>query len=339
MKKIVLWIVLIVSLVGIGILGYVIFNAKSIDSVVLEGNMQSLYFVNDEIDYEDAKLKVTYKNGSIKMLNLDSDGVKVTNFSTSTIGDKNRSSTLNIIYKDFKIDVDYLVISKGSYYVSSEATSTYENMQPTTNNYSKEETNCVLEFLDGGKLKYFIKNADENWYLEDGRYDDRVKYEIISDKIKVNVGEDSFEIKAIYDDKAGVIDIMSTKKTYDESGEFIKSIKTTDFKWFKTRDNIKLQDKPTIDYSLAYSNLTLSEKSTGRVDLSLYDTIASSGKIFYAKVVIDGGVVAGDLISTYYVRITDAMFGSRLKTDMKATGRTDQGEYCGKSFDLYYNVV
>ena len=46
---------------GIGYLGYLIFMSKNIEKVELTGNIQTLYIVGDEIDFEDSKLKVTYK--------------------------------------------------------------------------------------------------------------------------------------------------------------------------------------------------------------------------------------------------------------------------------------
>ena len=71
MKKIV-WIVLaILCACGLGYIGYVIFQAKNIETVEISGNMQTLYVVGEDLNFGDAKLKVTYKNGNIRMVDMN----------------------------------------------------------------------------------------------------------------------------------------------------------------------------------------------------------------------------------------------------------------------------
>ena len=54
MKKVIVVFLVILCSCGVGYLGYLIFRSKNIDTVELVGNMQTLYVVGDEIDFEDA---------------------------------------------------------------------------------------------------------------------------------------------------------------------------------------------------------------------------------------------------------------------------------------------
>ena len=66
MKKFILIFLSVLCIAGVGALGYLMFNAKSIASIEIEGQMQTIYVAGQDIDFENAKLKVTYKNGSVK---------------------------------------------------------------------------------------------------------------------------------------------------------------------------------------------------------------------------------------------------------------------------------
>ena len=111
MKKFILIFLVVVCLGGIGYLGYVIFNAKSIKTVEIAGNMQTLYIVGEDIDFQDAQLKVTYKNGDIKMVDLNEKNVDVTLFSTSL----QTHGKMKLIYKSEILEVEYDVIGQGLY--------------------------------------------------------------------------------------------------------------------------------------------------------------------------------------------------------------------------------
>lgn len=344
MKKLIVYLLLFGCLAGVVYLGFVIFSAKNIQSVELDGQIQTVYFVDDKIDFEDAKLKVTYKSGSIKMLDLNSSGMKINNFSTSTIDNKDRHSKMSILYKSFTINIDYVVINRGSYYISAEERMTYENDRaqgmPLKYTYTQQTTPHVFEFCDEGKLKYFTKLSNGSWILDDGRYDENFNYEIVKDKIVVNTGKDKkIEFEAKYDEKSGQIFVSSVLKNTSVSGEFVDSIYTTSYTWFKTRDNIGLQDRPVVDYTFDYSNLSSSEKSSKCVAFKINDTIETSGKNIYAKVTIANGKEKGDMIYEYYVRLTDSMFGGIIITDKPSGAKTDYLEYCGKTFDFTYRVT
>jgi hypothetical protein len=74
MRRILLFIIAIVLLGGIGYTGYVIFGSKNISKVEVEGNAQTIYLLNetDTPDFQDAKLKITYKSGDVKYVDLKS---------------------------------------------------------------------------------------------------------------------------------------------------------------------------------------------------------------------------------------------------------------------------
>ena len=122
MKKMIVIFLIILCSCGIAYVGYLIFRSKNIDKVELVGKIQTVYVVGDEIDYEDAKLKVTYKNGNIKMIDLDSKSVDIEYFSTSV----ETNAKMNILYKSETIEVEYNVLRKGAYYLNSSETKTLD---------------------------------------------------------------------------------------------------------------------------------------------------------------------------------------------------------------------
>ena len=117
MKKVISIILVIACIAGLGFLGYVVFRSKNIVSAHIDGQMQTLYLVNETTtpDFEDAKLKVTYKNGTAKYIDLKSKSVKINDFSTSI----QTHGVMKITYKSQTIEVPYNVIKRGLYYMKS----------------------------------------------------------------------------------------------------------------------------------------------------------------------------------------------------------------------------
>ena len=67
MKKFILIFLSVICVAGVVALGWLIFNSKSIASIEIDGQIQTLYIAGQDIDFEGAKLKVTYKNGNVKI--------------------------------------------------------------------------------------------------------------------------------------------------------------------------------------------------------------------------------------------------------------------------------
>lgn len=210
MKKVLIIFLVLICSCGIGYIGYVIFNSKNIDSVELVGNIQTLYVVGDEIDYEDAKLKVTYKNGTMKYVDIDSKSVDITYFSTSV----ETHAKMNIVYKSAVIPVEYNVIQKGAYYLKS-----YEKVylssltEPSTisDNYTIDDTFEMIYIDSNGVCNYYVKNSGI-WKMIDGNYNSTLKWTITADTLNVALANSTYQIKAEYLD-SGKMNLIS--ETFD----------------------------------------------------------------------------------------------------------------------------
>lgn len=226
MKKVIVVFLVILCSCGIGYLGYLIFRSKNIDTVELVGNMQTLYVVGDEIDFEDAKLKVTYKNGNIRMVDLNSSTVEVTYFTTSV----ETHAKMNLLYKSAVIPVEFNVIQKGAYYLKNyKLISLNSPNSSITNNesYSTSNTKEMIYIDAGGICKYYTKNAN-GWTMVDGNYNSKLRYTITADTLSVNVGTKTYDIKAEYLD-SGKMNLISEKITKVGNTELINSHETRVF--------------------------------------------------------------------------------------------------------------
>ena len=56
MKKFILIFLAAICVAGVVALGYLVFNAKTIATVEIEGQMQTIYVAGQDIDFENAKL-------------------------------------------------------------------------------------------------------------------------------------------------------------------------------------------------------------------------------------------------------------------------------------------
>lgn len=226
MKKVLIIFLVILCSCGIGYLGYVIFKSKNIESVELVGNIQTLYVIGDEIDYEDAKLKVTYKNGSIRMVDLDSDSVEIVYFSTSV----ETHGKMNILYKAAVIPVEYNVIQKGAYYLKSYTKVSVASANSSTTNresYTTSNTNEMIYIDIGGICNYYTKTIN-GWTMVDGNYNTNLRYSITADTLSVNVGTTTYDMTVDYLD-SGKMNLISHKYTKIENTELINSYETRVF--------------------------------------------------------------------------------------------------------------
>lgn len=225
MKKIILICFTILCFCGVGYLGYLIFNKSSIESVELYGNIQTLYIVGEDLDYQDAKLKLTYKNGDIKIVDITSKNVKVTNFSTSV----EKNGIMKLTYKSHTIEVEYNVIYQGLYYMTSDVlidADDYVTPQPAT--YSQSSSPMLVYVGAEGRMDYYYKTSG-TYYMHDGTYDSTYRYDIKDDTLRLYFGKDEpLNVKADYKTTSGIT-LISTKlntKLSDPSLVVSKEVKT-----------------------------------------------------------------------------------------------------------------
>ena len=168
MKRFILFILTIALLGGIGYTGYVIFSSKNISKVEIEGNVQTIYLLNetDTPDFQDAKLKITYKSGDVKYLDMATIGEKITvdKFTTSL----EASETMKITYKSQLITIDYKVIKSGLYYMSFKESTTSTGSK-STQRYTISKTQNFYNLGEDGVLKYYHYDGNKGkWFLYDG---------------------------------------------------------------------------------------------------------------------------------------------------------------------------
>lgn len=253
MKKIIPIISVFLVVCVIGFFASVIFRTSNITSVEItsENPIQTIYFVDstNTVKFNDSNLKVTYKDGSVKLKKLSYDMVSVKNFTTSIAND----GVMKITYKSKTIDVPYAVVCTGLYYLTEKEEFTYsggvsinsKKSGPfvaglTETNQDKTTTIEMIYFNDDGSCDYYYRNSSTDvWYKEDGYYNKSYYYTITGDTIKVNLGEDRlYNLKAKVTDD-GDITLVSTENNYVENQDvgFLKSSVDRTFKHYEMKGN------------------------------------------------------------------------------------------------------
>ncbi|MBQ8424816.1 MAG: hypothetical protein IJX17_02190 [Clostridia bacterium] len=238
MKRFILFILTIALLGGIGYTGYVIFSSKNISKVEIEGNVQTIYLLNetDTPDFQDAKLKITYKSGDVKYLDMATIGEKITvdNFTTSL----EASETMKITYKSQLITIDYKVIKSGLYYMSFKESTTSTGSK-STQRYTISKTQNFYNLGEDGVLKYYHYDGNKGkWFLYDGKYLKNYKYEIVNDKVNIYLGSDKPSYGLQAEAVNGEIVVTSTNYLYD--GEFQTGKNVFGFTQYQMKDNIEI---------------------------------------------------------------------------------------------------
>ena len=155
MKNILRFLLILALCVGIGFLCYYIFGKVKIEKVEIDGKMQTLYIANsrepNNPNYQDAKLKITYKDGNIKYIPLGEANINLSDFSTSS---EKFDGKMRIEYKSYLFDINYSVIKNGYYYVTK--TNTYVSGNLTNSNDSAyEDATEFFTLTKDGNLKYY----------------------------------------------------------------------------------------------------------------------------------------------------------------------------------------
>lgn len=344
MKKFLVIVLVIVCLGGLGFLGYTVFRSKNIVSVEIEGQMQTLYLVNESTspDFEDAKLKVTYKNGNVKYVEMSK--AKVSDFSTSVV----TNGEMKLTYKSQTVKVPYNVIRSGMYYVKGMiyTTSDSEDSVPIS---EPKDAEIMFYLNDDGSLLYYKKNLSlgGRWELYDGRYDSTYNYTVGGDTLKLNFGEDeTYDVKATYKDdvmtiSSKTIQTGSTGVTSTEITRIYANISSA-YKTDAKIDNIKLSvigeenSGTTEDDSIAFKQGTNIE--TSKKDIFL-EVDFNQFLISYTN----ESANTENMLDKVYVKLTDAMLAKNsLRTDgLKEVADAAQIHYGNyeKTVTLWYTVV
>ena len=256
MKKFILIFLAAICVAGVVALGYLVFNAKTIATVEIEGQMQTIYVAGQDIDFENAKLKVTYKNGSVKFVDMGNKNVKISQFSTSL----KTHGKMKITYKSQVLELDYDVIEAGMYYLSSDQSFYADGTVSHPKTYEDAKSSPTLLYIrTNGELDYYYLDGSGRYCMYDGSYDKSYRYEIVGDALKAYLGSEDnvIEIKAHFD-LSGNVEYKFTKFNTNAQGLNIsKNVKT--FKHYSMK-------------SEQYRNITSASVDISRVqdkDLSL----------------------------------------------------------------------
>ena len=325
MKKARVIVLSILCLCGVGYLGYLIFRAKNIEKIELSGSMQTLYIVGDDIDFEDAKLKVTFKNGDIRMVDITDENVDISLFSTSL----ETSSTMKLTYKGYTLEIDYNVVSDGLYYLRQH---TIDNIDDT-NDFSKSYINTSSKFLvhlkEDGICDYYYKDAYNQYFMHDGFYDRSYNYKIEGDVIKLDLNGDVYNLEAYV--QSGDMYLKTTKSTVIDGWEVEK-----DTKFFKHDDEF-LTGRNKMKNRIANNQRNVIDSTPV---FRIGETIKSSEKSIYLKVVF-----FDDFMTTVYIHLADGNFyydnssKSELDTSKPTAATKAYGQWHELDIELNYVVI
>ena len=294
MKKFIMIFLSVVCIAGVVALGWLIFNSKSIASIEIEGQIQTLYVAGQDIDFEDAKLKVTYKNGNVKYVNMTNKSVQISQFSTSL----KTHGKMKIAYKSQILYVEYDVINAGMYYVSAEQSYFAGETPPLPTTYDSKSSEMFLYIRLNGELDYYYLDDSGRYCMFDGSYDKSYKYEIDGDTLNAYLGSDDYKvsIKAHYSSD-GNVEYKFTKVYRDNNNlEISRNVKTFSYYEMKSEDH----------RTIAHSSIDLSRTAgvVGNVvSFGRNETIESSGKIMFLFVSFKND----HFMHAVYVHICDEM--------------------------------
>lgn len=325
MKKFMLILLSVALVCGLAYIGYVIFGAVNVKEIKIVGNVQQIYFVGDDVNFADAKLEVTYHNGSTKTIDMNGN-VEVSLFSTS--GHGKYFGTMKVKYKSQVVDVDYIVLDRTSYILSKETKKT-----STETTVLESTTKKIIDFGQDGVCRYF-EIEDGKYYSHDGNFDNTYKYEIVGDKIVVSLGSDvTYEINAKVD--GNQLDIFATTSHFSKTNpEIVEYIVESEFETTNLiKTNNEKEDKSeklTIDYSKAKYEIDKTNPNYLVVVIPKEKTIDESG--ICIKVDYDNGEV-------YYVYITSTMLSKALDESYINQSFHIKGLYDQREFTIYYKFA
>ncbi len=319
MKKFIIIFMSAILFCGVVYFGYLIYNSSSIASIEIVGDMQQVYFVGDNINYADAKLKLVYKNGSEKTIAMQGN-VEVSNFSTAGFGKYH--GTMRIAYKSQTTEVDYVVIDRTAYKIESERKITNST---STNIISSQKR--IIEFKENG-ICNFYKVKSGKYFKNDGAYDQTYNYKIVGDKILVGLGSGlSYEIKPEVSGNQIIIKAYTYYYT-DSSQEFLSYKIETIFKESsEIKTNSQTQNKT--EFQIYYDECKVKRENNVLI-FSKGQSIEDANIYLIAE--YDNG-------EKYYVLITEAMLKNKLNDEHQVDTFFIRGYYQSRPLTIYYRFV
>lgn len=334
MKRAIVIVLSLLCVVGVVYLGYVIFRAKNVESIEIVGDIQTLYVANEcvEPDFQDAELKVTYKNGSVKMIKLTNDIVTVPSFSTSVADHK----TMKIIYKSQELEVDYDVINNGLFYVNKTTFVDVDDaVNPTPTTYNATSSPMMFYIGQDGELEYYYRENGEV-YMHDGSYDKSYKYVISGGVMKIYLGgeEPAYKLTSNYNPE-GTASLKSVTTTVTDLG-IVASKETKVYSFY---ENFKT-DRRISAVSLNFEKTSnvikdASDYQNSIVIFHVHDTIKSSGETILLKV----SYINDYFMKDVYVYVSDEMIvGSSFVTNETSEVGHMYCVYDKQDFTVAYKV-
>lgn len=327
---------LVLMLAIFSVLGLFIFRKSKIDSVEIVGDVQKIYFVGsaNAVNFNDAKLKITYKDGSEKFQTLSNDFVKVTNFKTSN----ECKDTMKITYKFETIDVEYAVIKPGLYFLERTEKNIYDDsylyksrpcvMTAGVNNKNIDCTTTIemVNFYTDGTCDYYSrKSRFDNWIMDDGSFDKTFNFKFMGNTIKLQLGSDiTYDLTVDFSDENVKLSCFCYEN-YNES-KSIKTVTEKCFKHYEMKNNRAFENNITISSDAEEIKYKIGEAFSDR-DYDIYLVINCVNDNFLKKV---------------YVRFNEAMFKTSGEFDTSVITPSETRAACyyeDTYFYLSYSVM
>lgn len=337
MKKIIS-IVLIVLAVGlIAFFSVTLIKSSNVEAIEIVGEIQTIYFVDstNDVNFNEAELKITYKDGTVKVKPLSAKLVDVSFFSTSV----ENNGTMKISYKSKEIDVGYSVISKGLYFLSGKTTKSYNGTTideinsgdlvagVNANGVDITTSEEMIYFGDDGVCDYYYKanvNGSKNWVLINGYNNKDYYYKISGDTINVHLGEQRVLNMVANHPKQGSFTLDCVENKYAEgSNDFIKSKTSMSFSYYNMKGN------RTFNTVSVYCPETISFAKNSKFSDSSLD--------IYLVV----NYVNDSFMKTVYVKFNETMFNTENEFNTSTVTSTKRKAKChfnGVQFELAYTV-
>ena len=155
-KNFLIFIIVLIEISLSGYLCYVVFADKNIKQVEIQGEYKQIYFLGEEFEIENVKLRVTYYSGRVETISANQNNVLVRYFDSNSVGEKEGS----LFYKTHEAKVNYYVIRSGDYINSSQTKIFKFNVDGTFNYYEKE--NGIWTIRDSEFDSTLVYNFDGN---------------------------------------------------------------------------------------------------------------------------------------------------------------------------------
>ena len=336
MKKAITTIIVCLAIAGITIASIFLFKTSKVKSIEVVGDIQTIYFVGstNDVNFNNADLKITYNDGSVKLAKLTDKLVSVSNFNTSV----ENSGIMKLSYKTHTIDVGYTVVCKGLYYLTDKSEETYNGTGVLTNNSEKmiaginssnqdiTTSTEMIYFGENGICDYYTRTSSTaTWYADNGYYNSKFYYKITGNTINVHLGENKVYNLVACVSVDGKLSLTSIQRSYvDGSNDFLKTKVTRNFLHYEMKGNRTIT-KDDISVYCA-SDIKFAKNSK----------FSDSNLNIYLKVVYKND----NFLKTVYVRFTEDMFTDNAFSTAVPTPSTTRAEcyYNGVKFYLEYKV-